>query len=182
MVVPQLRRRRNSHGKRSRSRERGGPSSSRSPTGHFRDLLHTPDLSSLATEKDDNEELALVPVKSISKLAKQKVEGAKVKGTKRRAGLLFFLGGLFGLVMAGFFAKQNDLIDFPGLEDLNLSVEGWMDVLPQGFLQDAKELKVNSTTFCMPCDSGKLTDYSVVNVKHCHTIPSRLALKRPQKA
>lgn len=94
-------------------------------------LLATPQ------DPDNSEELALVPVSSISKL---KDKHGNAKGRKRRNGFIFFLGGLFGIVVAGFFAQQNDLIGLPELGDLNL--ESFMDVFPAGFLQDARELKV----------------------------------------
>jgi len=98
----------------------------------------------LPADPDKAEDLALVPVSSLSKLPKHKTVH-KTKGVKRRTGFIFFLGGLFGIVIAGFFAQQNDLIDFPEFGDLNL--ESLMDVLPAGFLQDAKELKVHLHLF-----------------------------------
>ena len=75
--------------------------------GHYRhlhDLSHSPDLSRDASllEADsgaNNDDLALVPVKSITKLARENLH--QPKGVKRRFGFIFFLGGLFGLVMAG---------------------------------------------------------------------------------
>lgn len=125
-----------------------------SPTSsHLHDLSHSPDLSRDAADLDDdahNEDLALVPVKSITKLTKQKLH--KPKGVKRRFGFIFFLGGLFGLVIAGVFAQKNDLIDLGSLAEMSGvgelsglgldSVEGWLNVLPEGFLSDARELKV----------------------------------------
>lgn len=42
--------------------------------------------------------------------------------------------------MAGYFAERNDLIDFPELGDLGM--ESLMDVLPAGFLKDARDLQV----------------------------------------
>lgn len=73
---------------------------------------------------------------------------------KRRTGFIFFLGGLFGLVIAGFFAQKNDLIDLGSLAELSgvgdlaglgggLDIDSWLNVLPEGFLKDAKELKVS---------------------------------------
>ncbi|KAM3072060.1 phospholipid:diacylglycerol acyltransferase [Clarireedia jacksonii] len=58
--------------------------------------------------------------------------------TKRRNTFIFFLGGLFGLVVAGFFAERNDLFDLPELRDL--SMDSLMDVLPAGFVKDARDL------------------------------------------
>lgn len=125
------------------------------PTQHIKDLSHSPDLGNDALSLEETEDLALVPVKSITKLAKQKLHVPKPKGVKRKTGFIFFLGGLFGLVVAGVFAQKNDLLDLGnlaemsgvgelgGLGGLGLdSVEGWLNVLPEGFLKDAKELKV----------------------------------------
>lgn len=60
------------------------------------------------------------------------------KSGKRKNGLIFFLGGLFGTFMAGFFANRNDLFDRFELSDL--SMESLMDVLPVGIIKDAREL------------------------------------------
>lgn len=59
-------------------------------------------------------------------------------GKKRRNTLIFLLGSLFGLVAAGFFAKSNDLIDFPELGEL--SMDSFLDVLPAGLVTDMREL------------------------------------------
>ena len=42
---------------------------------------------------------------------------------------------------AGFFAGRNDLIDFPELRDL--SMDSLIDVLPAGFVRDARDLAVS---------------------------------------
>jgi phospholipid:diacylglycerol acyltransferase len=62
------------------------------------------------------------------------------KARKRRNGLIFFLGGLFGILVAGIFAKRSDLIDFPELSEL--SMDSLLDVLPVGFVSDARDLAV----------------------------------------
>ena len=62
------------------------------------------------------------------------------KTRKRRNGFIFFLGGLFGIVVAGFFAGRSDLIDFPELGEL--SMDSLMDVLPAGLVRDARDLAV----------------------------------------
>lgn len=59
---------------------------------------------------------------------------------KRNIGAIFLLGSLFGILAAGFFAKSNDLIDFPELGDL--SVDSILDVLPAGLVKDYRELVV----------------------------------------
>ena len=40
--------------------------------------------------------------------------------SKRRNGLIFVLGGLFGVLVAVLFANQQDVINLDGLMDLNL--------------------------------------------------------------
>lgn len=42
--------------------------------------------------------------------------------------------------MAGFFAGKSDLIDFPEFGDLRM--DSLMDVLPAGFVRDARDLAV----------------------------------------
>ncbi len=128
----------------------------------LRDLTGKDDLNNLDTlNLEESDELALVPVRSISRLAKQKLRPQKTNGYKRRTGFIFFLGGLFGIIIAGFFAQKNDLIDLAGFGDLtemaglgDLGLDRLMDVLPAGFLQDAKELKVCSTSSLFPSSSS----------------------------
>jgi phospholipid:diacylglycerol acyltransferase len=79
------------------------------------------------------EEVRLAPVSKI-------VGHKKAKGGKRRNGFIFFLGGLAGIVAAGLFAKNNDLIDLPELGDL--SMDSLLDVLPANFVKDARDLMV----------------------------------------
>lgn len=84
---------------------------------------------------EKTEDVRLAPISKI-------IHGSKPKHKtrKRRNTFIFFLGGLFGLLAAGFFAGQNDLIDFPELGDL--SMENLIDVLPAGFLREARDLAV----------------------------------------
>jgi len=75
-------------------------------------------------------------------------DGAKVKQlviqpprrSKRRNGLIFVLGGLFGIFIAVFFANQQEVISLESLLDLNLDT--LIDVIPQGIMRDAKEFSV----------------------------------------
>jgi phospholipid:diacylglycerol acyltransferase len=102
-----------------------------------RRILGTPSPSpSLAPEKA--EEVRLAPVSKI-------ITGnnAPPKTRKRRTGLIFTLGGLFGLLLAGFFANKNDLIDFAEFGEL--SMDSLMDVLPAGFISDARDLAVRGS-------------------------------------
>lgn len=59
---------------------------------------------------------------------------------KRKLGAIFLLGSLFGIIAAGFFAKSNDLIDFPEIGDL--TVDSLLDVLPAGLVKDVRDLVV----------------------------------------
>ena len=98
-----------------------------------RRLLGTPTPSRDASPAKA-EEVRLAPV---SKIITEKHH----KTRKRRNGFIFFLGGLFGIVAAGFFAGKSDLIDFPELGDLRM--DSLMDVLPAGFVRDARDLAVS---------------------------------------
>ena len=64
----------------------------------------------------------------------------KSKSSKRRQGLIFGLGGLFGLLVAAFFANRHDVIKLEGLVDFNL--EALLDVIPAGIVNDAKDITV----------------------------------------
>lgn len=64
----------------------------------------------------------------------------KPKSSKRRYAWNFGLGGLFGVFVAAFFAKQNDMIDMAWMEGVNL--DSIIDVLPAGLMNDAREFQV----------------------------------------
>ena len=78
------------------------------------------------------EEVRLAPVSKIMTSASKK------ERTKRKTGLIFFLGGIVGIIAAGLFAQNSDFIEFPEFKDLSL--DSLMDVLPNGFMKDAREL------------------------------------------
>jgi phospholipid:diacylglycerol acyltransferase len=63
------------------------------------------------------------------------------KTRKRRNTFIFFLGSLFGLIAAGFFAKSTDLIDFPEIGEI--SVDSLLEALPAGFVADIRDLLVS---------------------------------------
>lgn len=65
------------------------------------------------------------------------------KHRKRRNTFIFFLGGLFGLVVAGFFAGKNDLLELPEMLE-GITMDSLMDVLPAGFVKDARDLAVGA--------------------------------------
>ncbi|KAL6898770.1 LACT domain-containing protein [Trichoderma evansii] len=60
------------------------------------------------------------------------------KARKRRNTFIFLLGGLCGLLAAGFFAKTNDLIDLPELTDLTM--DSLLEVIPAGLIKDMRDL------------------------------------------
>ena len=64
----------------------------------------------------------------------------KGKHGKRKNAWVFGLGGVFGLIIAGFFASSNDMIDLQGLQAMNL--ESIMDALPDNFVKSAQQLQV----------------------------------------
>jgi phospholipid:diacylglycerol acyltransferase len=89
---------------------------------------------------------------------KEEIRHVEVPVFKRRSkrgnGLIFGLGGLFGIFIALFFANHNEVISFDALMDLNL--DSFIDVIPAGMVRDAKEFTVcdpffsfvNQETWC----------------------------------
>lgn len=78
------------------------------------------------------EDSRLVPISKLRKLS--------WKSSKRRNGLIFGLGGIFGLVVAAFFAQQQEVVNLNGLLDLNL--DSLLDVIPIGIVKEAKDITV----------------------------------------
>jgi len=66
----------------------------------------------------------------------------KGKHGRRKNAWVFGLGGLFGLIVAGFFASSNDMIDFASLEHVNL--ESIMEALPANFVNNAQKIQVGA--------------------------------------
>ena len=91
---------------------------------------------------DPGEEVRLVPVSKLKKLT-------TVKRSKKKSWLIFGLGGLFGLLVAVFFANQQEVIRLEGLLDVNL--DSLMDVIPAGIVRDAKDLSVRMRVFRDDC-------------------------------
>lgn len=81
----------------------------------------------------DGEPVTLVSNSKLQQLTK--------KRSKRRQWLVFGLGGLFGIVVAAFFAQQHDVINLDGLMDINL--DSLLDVIPAGIVNDAKDITVS---------------------------------------
>lgn len=78
------------------------------------------------------EPVALVPAAHLEKLTK--------KRSKKRQWFVFSLGGIFGILVAAFFAQRHDVINLEGLMDMNL--ESLIDVIPAGIVNDAKDITV----------------------------------------
>ncbi|KAF2835046.1 LACT-domain-containing protein [Patellaria atrata CBS 101060] len=95
----------------------------------------TPSPASIPTG-NDHEDYRLVSARTLKQLTHGNI---KVKGSKRRNFWIFSVGGLFGVVLAAFFAGNNDLIDLAGIADVNL--DSILDVLPSSLVRDARELQ-----------------------------------------
>ncbi|KAF4121542.1 phospholipid:diacylglycerol acyltransferase [Geosmithia morbida] len=63
---------------------------------------------------------------------------AAPRKSKRRNTFIFLLGGLCGIIAAGFMASSNDLIDLPEFSDLN--IDSFLDAMPAGLVSDFKDL------------------------------------------
>lgn len=94
-----------------------------------------------AIRNRDGEHITLVPTAKLKKLTKGR--------SKRRQWLVFGLGGLFGLILAAFFAQQHDVINLEGLMDINLV--SLLDAIPAGIVNDAKDITV-SLDLTRSCD------------------------------
>jgi len=94
------------------------------------------DATPAGENRANNEEYRVLPAKQLEKIAK-----GKGKSGKRKQLWIFGLGGLFGVVLAAFFAQSNDIIDLKSMVDLDLS--GIFDVLPAGLVKDAEALQVS---------------------------------------
>lgn len=66
-------------------------------------------------------------------------KSSKPKSSKRRNVWIFGLGGVFGILLAGFFASSNEFMDLAYLKDMNL--DSIFDVLPAGLINDARDLQ-----------------------------------------
>lgn len=113
-----------------------------------RDVSPAPGHSSLSSmlSPNDRTDYAVVPAKKLKQLTKDTKKG---KGSKRRNFWIFGLGGLFGLVLAGFFASSNGALDklvtLAGLENMNL--DSLLDVLPAGLIRDVQDLQVSHISY-----------------------------------
>ena len=95
----------------------------------------------------DGAEYKVVPRAKLERLKSDlKVYKGSSKGKKRRQAWIFTLGGIFGILAAGFFATSNggldQLVQFAGIQDMNL--DSILDILPRGVIKDVQELQVGS--------------------------------------
>lgn len=97
-----------------------------------------PPETSTAPDDDDDDALAPDESPAVQPTGHVHVVEHATKTRKRRTTLIFLLGSVCGLLMAGFFAKSNDLIVFPELGDI--TVDSILDVLPAGLVRDMRDL------------------------------------------
>ncbi|KAK2770844.1 phospholipid:diacylglycerol acyltransferase [Colletotrichum kahawae] len=94
------------------------------------------------------------------------VQHLKPKTRKRRNTAIFLLGSLFGIIAAGFFAKSNDLIDFPELGEL--SMDSLFDVLPAGLVKDMRDLVQGEREFVDSYDAFSVGLQARAEGLHAH--------------
>lgn len=112
--------------RRARDLFRGTPSPSPSPAPPNRKPGH-------------GEEVTLVPVSKLRRLASQ-------KPSKRKSGLIFTLGGLLGILVALFFASKQHGLSVDGLIDFRLN--SILDAIPAGVVRDAEDITVKMPFIC----------------------------------
>jgi phospholipid:diacylglycerol acyltransferase len=97
----------------------------------------TPELSREPSPGPNGKRPANLRLITAEQLATLKKQG---KHKKRSNFWIFVLGGLFGLLAAGFFASNNDMIDLTSLGEVNL--ESILEALPENFVKSAQQLQV----------------------------------------
>ncbi|KAE8412829.1 Lecithin:cholesterol acyltransferase-domain-containing protein [Aspergillus pseudocaelatus] len=103
-----------------------------------RRLAKDDNVQSSPTDSSQDESKVVPATQTATPPEKPKKESFVTKPrSKRRNGLIFVLGGIFGILVAAFFANQQDVISLDALMDLNLDT--LMDVIPQGIVKDVRE-------------------------------------------
>lgn len=155
------------------------PATSRAPSPAPATRTKSSDGKPSTNTNDDGDELVSIPFRKLERLNSYVTESQekaktrpKVKGRKRRHAWVFALGGLFGLLLAGFFASSADVIDFGHLADMNL--DSLMDVLPAGLIRDAQELQVCQVKSCLGLVHTVLGAQPTDVQKEAYTILARL--------
>lgn len=99
----------------------------------------------LAGTPGETEDYKIVRAKELEKLNKRVRQR---KSSKKRNAWIFGLGGVFGVLAAGFFATPqgsiDKLMDVAGLHDMNL--DSILDVLPAGLIRDVQDMQVGLFT------------------------------------
>lgn len=99
----------------------------------------------------DDKEYKIIPTAHFDKLTSIKKQS---KGARRRAFWVFALGGLCGILAAGYFASNNGgldgMLEAAGLGDLK--IDSLFDVLPAGLIKDVQDLQV--CPFPLHCSLG----------------------------
>lgn len=101
------------------------------------DSTPTPEASRESTPAAGGDDYKVIKAEKLKDLSGKQKKG---KSSKRRNAWIFTLGGLFGIIVAGFFASSNDIMDLAYLKDMNL--DSIFDVLPAGLIKDAQDLQV----------------------------------------
>ncbi|KAK3904796.1 Phospholipid:diacylglycerol acyltransferase [Staphylotrichum tortipilum] len=114
-----------------------------------RRVVDTDTPSESPTPRDENPKLPERPENPSGPV--QIIHHHRPKTRKRKTTAIFLLGSLFGIIAAGFFAKSNDLIDFPELGEL--SMDSIFDVLPAGLVKDMRELIIGERDFLESYDA-----------------------------
>ena len=104
----------------------------------------TPEFSREPSPGADGKRPANLRVITAEQLATLKQKG---KHKKRNNLWVFVLGGLFGLLAAGFFASNNDMIDLTSLGEVNL--ESILEALPENFVKSAQQFQVCALFLCI---------------------------------
>lgn len=130
---------------------------------------HNDDVQN-TTRVDSSSETTPQP-KSIRPKSDRKESFITKPKSKRRNGLIFMLGGVFGILCAVFFAQQQDVISLDSLMDLN--IDSLMDVIPQSIMRDAREFSVCNWYRELNLNRVVLmVDYSNMNAKQSVTMHS----------
>ncbi|KAL7276467.1 phospholipid:diacylglycerol acyltransferase [Rhizina undulata] len=81
------------------------------------------------------------------RLAEKVTPPTVVKRTKKRSfGFVFVIGGLVGIILAGFLAKNQDMVGLELSELLpDLKLDALVDVIPAGILKEAKDISARET-------------------------------------
>ena len=87
---------------------------------------------SLDPSPSKGEPVTLIPARQLEKLKSNK--------SRKRPWALFSLGGIFGILIAAFFAQRHEVISLEGLVDFNL--DSLIDVIPAGIVKDVKDITV----------------------------------------